>query len=155
MRMAEHKKSVPGKLNHLNDPDAVEKTLQEIADGKYVAEVAKELDVSKVALRAKLVNHPDYPKALEVCMENKLEKAMQDIEAAGDDLNLARVREIVARRLEWRAERMFPHRWGQKNHVTVEHTGDLGDRLRRARERTIEGVVVSKDVTNAEEQQEE
>ena len=38
----------------------------------------------------------------------------------------------------WFAEREFPHRWGRTDKLQVEHIGDLGERLRRSKERVIE-----------------
>lgn len=55
---------------------------------------------------------------------------------AVSSLDLARV-ESLFRAVTWQAEREFPHRWGRNMEVTV-NTGDLGDRLRRAKERVIE-----------------
>ena len=36
------------------------------------------------------------------------------------------------------AESVDPQRWAPRSHVTVEHAGDLAERLRRSKERVIE-----------------
>jgi len=48
-----------------------------------------------------------------------LDGGLDSIKEAGDDLNMVRAREAWLKRLEWRAERDFPDRWGGKQTVTV------------------------------------
>ncbi len=119
-----------------------EQILQRIASGELAVKVAESLGVHKSAISHAFEADAEYAKARELGMSVRLEMGEQAIEDAGDDLNLARVREIQQRRREWRAEREFPHRWGQRSTVTVEHV-DLGDALRRARERVIDGECVA------------
>jgi len=114
-----------------------EDILQRIADGTLPVDIASELGVNKSAISVRFAGDPRYKQAREIGMEVLLDQGLAEIEAAGDDLNLARAREILLRRREWRAERDFPHRWGQHTQVTVSQ-GDLGERLRRARERVID-----------------
>lgn len=64
----------------------------------------------------------------------------EGIEGACDALGLARAREML-RSGQWELERIDDD-YRQKQELTVEIVGDLGDRLRRARERVIEGEVV-------------
>lgn len=108
-----------------------------IAEGTYAADIAKELGCSKAALHYKLRQHPAYQEAKLIGVELRLDEGLIEMEAAGDDLNLVRAREARLRRLEWRAEREHPERWGQRTHVTHEDVTDLASKLRRARERTI------------------
>ena len=63
------------------------------------------------------------------------------------EVDLARV-ERLWRTVSWQAEREFPHRWGQKNHLVVENVGDLGEKLRRAKERVINPVVAEQQGNN-------
>jgi len=70
-------------------------------------------------------------------LASELSLRIEDIEKASDPLTLARARESF-RAWSWVAERRESQMFGQKQehtHVVV----DLGDRLRRARERVIEG----------------
>lgn len=114
--------------------------LDRIANGERPAHIAKELGASKAALHYRLAQHPDYSRVREIGMEITLDQGLDLMEeaAGAGDLNLVRAREAQLRRIEWRAEREHPGRWGQRTHQTIEHTGDLGDRLRQARERVID-----------------
>lgn len=64
------------------------------------------------------------------------------MQGASDALSLARAREQL-RSAQWDLERVFSRIFGPKQELTIELTGDLGERLRRARERVIEGETVS------------
>lgn len=121
-----------GALAHVDD-DVV---LARVKAGEHVARIAEELGVSRAALSIRYRGHPEYLVAREDGTEARLEDAEIQIQAADDPLNLARAREWF-RAVAWRAEREFPARWGQHHHLTVENVGDLGDKLRRSRERVI------------------
>lgn len=114
-----------------------EKILQRIKDGEMAIEVAQSLGMSKSSISERFKNDPEYLEAREVGMEVILDEGRKALREAGDDLNLARVREIHLRRDEWRAEREF-HKWSNKQHVTMDINVDLGDRLSRATERIID-----------------
>ena len=64
-----------------------------------------------------------------------------EIRAAPSPLDLARARHELDGWIKV-AERRDPKSWAPKQELSIEITGDLGDRLRRARERVIEGEVV-------------
>lgn len=125
------------KLKGNLDIDAI---LDRIAAGDAVAHIAREHGATPAALLYHLRSIPDYQAAREIGMEMRLDDGLEQIRGAANagDLNLARVAEIHLRRTEWRAEREMAHRWGQRTHTTVEHTGDLADKLRQARERVID-----------------
>ena len=89
-----------------------EKIISDLQEGKYLKHIAAELHVTPGALCHFLADDPEYRKARETGVNVKLDSALEGIESAGDDLNLARAREVACRRLEWRAEREFPERWG-------------------------------------------
>ncbi len=65
------------------------------------------------------------------------EQAKDELAAASDPLSLGRAREQL-RAAQWELERLYARMFGQQTHVTMEITGDLGDRLRRSKERVIE-----------------
>lgn len=66
------------------------------------------------------------------------EDGMEAMEEADSALVLARAREMV-RTAQWELERQDAANYAPKQELTVEVIGDLGDKLRRAKERVIEG----------------
>ena len=64
------------------------------------------------------------------------EDAEDGLRGAADGLSLARARELL-KSAQFDLQAIDPD-YQPKHHVTVEKVGDLGDRLRRARERVIE-----------------
>lgn len=65
------------------------------------------------------------------------DKGNEQLEVADDALSLARAREMV-KSAQWELQALDED-YRPKNFVTIENIGDLGDRLRRAKERVIEG----------------
>lgn len=115
--------------------------LERIRSGDRLIDIAADLGLSShAAIINALGNDPEYQDARKVAVETRMEKRESDLEVAGDSVTVARARELLSH-ARWRAEREFPDKWGQRNHVTVDHRSDLGDRLRRARnrEQVIEG----------------
>jgi hypothetical protein len=162
----------PGLLAELDREGVIDR----IAGGEYAAHIANELNVTKQALQYRLRNHPKYQEAREVGCELRIDRVMAHLasiqipeppprpteedadfdeyraqlsewkaEVARVEFDLARA-EKEWRAVSWQAEREFPHRWGQKSHVTVENVTDLGERLRRARERVLPQDVVDAEV---------
>jgi len=128
--------------------------LQRVANGDYLDVIASDLGISDAAISRQLSGDPDYMQARLDGVERRLrlsKRAVDQIADMGLDaegnvvglpkevVNLARVREIRLKADQWFAEREFPERWGQHTQVTVNKGSDLGDRLRRARERTVQG----------------
>ena len=107
--------------------------LKDLQDGKFVRDIADELNVTIPAISQYLANDPEYVAARESGAERRLAEQYRALEGAAEPLSLARARETF-RAASWFAEREFPHRWGQKSEVT-HRDGDLGDALRRAQER--------------------
>lgn len=91
--------------------------LNRIGNGEMAVSIAKQYGCSKQALHQRLKQFPEYKEIREIGMEVQLEEGMANILAC-EDLDSVRVREVQQRRLEWRAEREFPHRWGAKQEVT-------------------------------------
>ena len=131
-----------GKLAHLDEPGAEEQILERIAAGTLMVDIANELQVTPQALSLRFAHRPEYLAARAIGHQTRIDDAEKLTESAGDALELARARDIWRAR-SWRASVEHPDKWGDKRFLTVEHTGDLGERLRRARERVIEGAVVA------------
>lgn len=100
--------------------------------------IARDYGVTRQALGQYLLRHAeeDWKEAQVARAIARKEKAEDDIEAAQDPLNLAKARELL-KAAQWDLERVCRRIYGQE----VQHTIaviDLGDRLRRARERVID-----------------
>lgn len=115
--------------------------IDRISDGAFLRDLSKDTGIDKRRLSEYLRKHPDYASAKKTSIQVQIEDAQLALSLAREASDIARAREMF-RAAAWRAERECPDEWGQRTHVTVEHTGDLGERLRRARERTIEGEVI-------------
>lgn len=109
-----------------------EQILQRVSKGEYLKDIAASLNVSKQAISQVLKDDPEYQQAMEEGMAARLDNAhsllaeiTEDREINGEKakelLDIARIREIGIRRLEWRAEREFPRRWAAK----TEHKQDM------------------------------
>jgi len=66
----------------------------------------------------------------------RLERSQRELEVATDALSLARARETL-RGAQWELERLLNKIFGVKQEITHINS-DLGDKLRRSRERVIE-----------------
>jgi hypothetical protein len=73
---------------------------------------------------------------------------MTELEEAPDALSLARAREKV-RSAQWELERLLRRLYGQDREINVNVNLDLGDRLRRARERVIDVSTPQKEALSA------
>lgn len=122
------------------DLDDVE-VINRIAQGERTSDIARELGVTPAALYTRYSGNESYREARKNGTAVRIDLAEKEIEVADDPLTLARARE-VHRSVAWRASVEHPDAWGDKKHITIELTGDLGDRLRRSKERVIEGEVV-------------
>jgi len=110
--------------------------IAQIANGALLRDLEPETGVTRQRLSQILRDHPGYAQAKRCQLEARLDRAEAGMDAAPDGLSLARAREQF-RAAAWRAERECPELWGQHTQVTVSQ-GDLGERLRRARERVID-----------------
>lgn len=107
--------------------------------GEQVAAMAAEYNTSDVTIYALILREHedawvDIQRARALA---RLERAQGDLEVAPDALSLARARELV-RSAQWELERLLKRLYGQETNVNINIGGDLGDRLRRARERVID-----------------
>jgi len=99
-----------------------EEVIEQVRAGKRLIDIAKGLGLtSHAAISLVLSKDPEYQLAREIGAESRLEQRETELEASQDPLTLARARELLSH-ARWRAEREFPHRWGQKQEVTVKET---------------------------------
>lgn len=91
--------------------------IDQIASGRLMRDVAKELAVTPAAISQYLAQDPEYQAAKECGIEQQLERWQAEMEAAQDPLNLARGRELF-RAVAWRGEREHSHRWGAKQEIS-------------------------------------
>lgn len=120
---------------------------REVLERYLVAEttghIAQEYGVSRKALTKWMRQvAPEEWKAVQIvrALANQ-EDAEQGIITAADALSLARARELL-KSAQFNLQAL-DRDYQPKQQVTVEMVGDLGDRLRRARERVTEGEVVA------------
>lgn len=126
------KKSNKGALANA-DPQEIMKRINE---GASLRELAAELGVSNVGLRAWLLreNGEQYSEAITNALTLRVAEADDSLEAAADVVSIARARE-QARFARMDLERRRPALYGQRQQITHEVGPDLGDLLRDARKR--------------------
>jgi hypothetical protein len=113
------------------------------ATGAKLSDIAAAFGVQAPAISKHLSSDPDYQAARETAAQLRLEQREAELEKAPPAMaEISRASQLLSHQ-RWRCEREFPQRWAQRTHTTVEIVGDLGDRLRRAQERLIDGEVVS------------
>lgn len=102
--------------------------------------IAADYGVTRQALGQYLLRHAEEEwKECQVARAvARKEKAEDDIESASDPLQLAKARESL-KAAQWDLERVCRRIYGQEINVNMTVL-DLGDRLRRARERVINQV---------------
>lgn len=108
------------------------------------ADIAASYGVARSRLNQWLLEHAEEPwKRAQIARAITLrDQAEDDVGCAADPLALGRAREML-KSAQWQLERLCARLFGQQTHVTIEHVGDLGERLRRAKERVIEGECVA------------
>jgi len=121
------------------DPDAV---LDLYLTAETTSSIAVQLGVRRHTLvRWLRAQRPEQWKSAQAIRALiRKEDGEDGLQAARDALSLARAREQL-RAGQWELERL-DREYAVQQHVTVELTGDLGDRLRRSRERVVDGEVV-------------
>ena len=117
---------------------AIADALVSLERGETTQQIAARYSIPASTLRSWLIGDPRADEARRLMLASEISSTIEQIEAAADPLSLARARELN-RSWCWIAERRLPAHYGQHSHVTIENVTDLGERLRRARERTIEG----------------
>lgn len=122
------------KLANLDATRVIEQYLQD----KTTSQIAKHYGVHRSGLHQWLLRNCEeqWREAMIARAMSALEEAKDNLRVAPDALSLARAREEL-RSAQWELERLFSRLYGQKQEVTINDNRDLGDKLRRARERTI------------------
>ena len=137
----------PGKLRRNEATGAVQAIPDDLKPAEVLKRYMTEETTSQIAAsygvkRKSLVAWlrqvaPAEWKAVQIVRaHDRKEIGNEQLEVASDALSLARAREIV-RSAQWELQALDDD-YRPKQHVTVEQVGDLGERLRRARERVIE-----------------
>ena len=110
--------------------------------GEKIKEIAKEYGASRIALYAFLLRLvPDEWKEAQRARAFSMKEAGEErIQDAADPLELAKGRE-EARCGQWDLERVDRKNYGRDEQTLNINITDLGERLRRARERTIDATV--------------
>lgn len=116
----------------------VAETPERIRQGQTTTQIAKEHGIPARTLRSWLLGDELVENARGEFLAQELTAQIEAIENATEPLPLARAREAF-RAWSWIAERREARLYGQKQEHTHVVIDDLGDRLRRARERVIEG----------------
>ena len=126
------------KLADLNVTDVIRRYLED----QTTAKIAQELGVHRSGLHQWLLRNCEeqWREAQIARALSQYEQAKDDMAAASDTLSLGRAREMV-RSAQWELERLFSRLYGAKQEVILTDNSDLGERLRRARERTIDAEV--------------
>lgn len=121
--------------------EIADQVLARYMTGEQVANMAGEYNTSDVTIYALLLREREEEwKGIQTARAlARLERAQDRLETAQDALELAKAREQV-RSAQWELERLLKRLYGEDRNINLNVTvGDLGDRLRRARERVIEG----------------
>src|SRR5262249_24846047 len=145
----------PGRAGVLEDASAerVLPVLQRYVAGESLQTLAAETGVHRATLYRWMLAYEggEYEGIITATLVRRIAEADKELDEACDPCDIARARE-KARYARMDYERRRPHLYGQRTHVTVETAGNLGDRIRRARERDIEGeskVVIDSEVSPA------
>ena len=131
--------SFVGGLNPLAKADAQQVLRRYLAD-ESTLDIAKTYGVSRSALNKWLrsVAEEEWLEAQCARAIARKEKAEDALEAATNATEIARA-EKVLKGAQWELEKVNRRIYGQETtNITLNLNADLGDRLRRARERTVE-----------------
>lgn len=121
--------------------------------GEEIAEIAASLNVHPKALNYHLLKEPvreAWREAQVAVSLAEYQEAKEVIRSSPDALSLARAREIL-RSCQWDLEKLETRLFGIQTHVTVEHVGDLADKLRRARERVLPQDIVDAEIVHTQQ----
>ena len=128
-----------------NDPQSISKALEDYCNGATLLQIAQTHGVTRQAVYGWLLGElggEQHSALVTRALTARIARGDEQLDTADNPLDLQRGRE-QARNARLDLERRRSALYGQKQDIRIEHVGDLGDRLRRARERVIEGEVVA------------
>jgi hypothetical protein len=142
--------AAPGKPIPADKREAItEDAKTQILNGMSIDQIAAKHGVSHYTLSLWLHALGDeYEQIRKAWIDGMLIESEQLLKEADDPLGLARARELQ-RRAQWYAERRDRARYGEQRDINVNVNLDLGDRLRRARERVIDVSTPQKEALSA------
>lgn len=109
------------------------------AEGESMQVLAAENGVHRATLYRWMlagIGDGQYDQLVTHCLVQRIADSDEELDRADNACDIARARE-KARFARMDLERRRPHLYGQKQHVTLDVAGDLGERLMRARERAV------------------
>jgi hypothetical protein len=128
-----------------NDPEAIKKALEDYSKGATLEQLARKHKVTRQAIYGWLLGDlggEQHSSLVTQSLTARIASADHLLDTGDNALDVQRGRE-QARFARMDYERRRPHLYGQKQEIVIDDKRDLGERLRRARERVIEGTVVS------------
>lgn len=105
--------------------------------GGRIEDIADKHKVPRSTMYSWLIGEQDAGRLRTQFFDGQCARALNEIRVAADPLDLTRADKELNGWLKVAAVR-DPANYGPKNFVTIENIGDLGDKLRRARERVID-----------------
>lgn len=105
-------------------PNIEQQILDAMAAGKSLAQIAREYNVSDVAILQRVRNHPHYRATIEVGLELRMDRREDQLEAATDSVSVTRADRLLGH-ARWLAERCAPARFGQATKITGADGGPL------------------------------
>ena len=122
---------------------ALEHALVAVEAGARVDDIADQHGVPRSTLYSWLIGDERTAKLRTQFFDGQAARNLVEIRHAPSPLDLARAEKELSGWIKV-AERRDPKAWAQKQELTIDDKrSDLGDRLRRSRERVIEGEVVA------------
>ena len=124
-----------------NDPADIQAALQDYINGATLKEIGQRHGVTRQAVYGWLLGElggEQHSALVTRALTARIAKGDETLDSADNPLDLQRGRE-QARNARLDLERRRSSLYGQKQELTITDKTDLGDRLRRSRERVIEG----------------
>lgn len=92
--------------------------LDQMAEGRKITEIAKDMGLTHAAISMQLANDPDYQAAKVIHHATRLDRAESELELSQDSFTLARARELH-RAYSWRASVECSRIWGTQQQANA------------------------------------